>query len=250
MRWAEERGENLIAGAHARDQIHRIVIAATGEGRIVAIRDEVVVNLGAFNVLGLVVPYNTLSHLLGPYDVPNASISVKGVLTNTCFTTPYRGAGRPEAAFAMERIIDRLASRLKLDPFDVRMRNLVPASAMPYDTGLLYRDGHAQVYDSGNFPELLRRARSAIGLEHLRIRQRNPRREDGLIGVGVAMYVEGTGMGPFEGAVIRVMPSGRVQLQPGRQVRVRATGLPTRRSPPTRLASRLRVSRLSAATLR
>ena len=215
VRWTEERAENLTAGAHARDQIHRIVIAATEEGRIVAIRDNVIVNLGAFNVLGLVVPYNTLSHLLGPYDVPHASISVKGVLTNTCFTTPYRGAGRPEAAFAMERVIDRLANRLKLDPFDVRMRNLVPASAMPYDTGFLYRDGHAQVYDSGNFPELLGRARSGIDLAHLRTRQRGLTHEEGLIGVGVAMYVEGTGMGPFEGAVIRVMPSGHVQIATG-----------------------------------
>jgi aerobic carbon-monoxide dehydrogenase large subunit len=215
VRWTEERAENLTAGAHARDQIHRIVIAATEEGRIVAIRDDVIVNLGAFNVLGLVVPYNTLSHLLGPYDVPHASISVKGVLTNTCFTTPYRGAGRPEAAFAMERVIDRVANRLKLDPFDVRMRNLVPASAMPYDTGLLYRDGHAQVYDSGDFPELLGRARRGIDLEHLRTRQRDPTHEEGLTGVGVAMYVEGTGMGPFEGAAIRVMPSGRVQIATG-----------------------------------
>jgi len=111
VRWTEKRAENLTAGAHARDQIHRIVIVATEEGRIVAIRDDVIVNLGAFNVLGLVVPYNTLSHLLGPYDVPHASISVKGVLTNTCFTTPYRGAGRREAAVAMERVIRSQSAR-------------------------------------------------------------------------------------------------------------------------------------------
>jgi carbon-monoxide dehydrogenase large subunit len=215
VRWVEERGENLTAAAHARDQVHRIAIAAEEDGRIIAVRDDAIVNFGAFNVLGLVVPYNTLSHLLGPYDVPHASISVRGVLTNTCFTTPYRGAGRPEAVFAMERIIDRLARRLGVDPCDLRMRNLVPASAMPYDTGLLYRDGHPQVYDSGNFPELLRRARTTIDLDRLRTQQRRSMPDGRLLGVGFAMYVEGTGMGPFEGATVRVLPSGRVRVATG-----------------------------------
>jgi len=215
VRWIEERGENLIAASHARDQLHRIAVAATEEGRILAVRDDILVNLGAFNVLGLVVPYNTLSHLLGPYDVANAEIKVRGVLTNTCFTTPYRGAGRPEAVFAMERIIDRLALKLGLEPADVRARNLVPESAMPYDTGFLYRDGHAQVYDSGNFPELLRRARVRVGLEELRARQRSGAGDERLRGVGFAMYVEGTGMGPFEGATIRILSSGRVSVATG-----------------------------------
>src|SRR5215831_14752809 len=107
VRWVESRSENLSAAPHARDQIHRIALAATREGRLVALRDEAVMNCGAYNFLGMVVPYNSLSHLLGPYDVPNASILVKGVLTHTTFTTPYRGAGRPEAVFAMERIVER-----------------------------------------------------------------------------------------------------------------------------------------------
>lgn len=216
VRWVEERGENLTAAAHARDQIHRIAIAATQDGRILGVRDEAIVNFGAFNVIGLVVPYNTLSHLLGPYHVPHAHISVKGVVTNTCFTTPYRGAGRPEAVFAMERIIDRLATRLNMEPADVRARNLVPASAMPYDTGLLYRDGNPQVYDSGNFPELLRRARAIVDLDRFRAEQKNALAAGGpLRGVGFALYVEGSGMGPFEGAVVRVLPSGRVQVATG-----------------------------------
>ncbi|MEO7402361.1 MAG: molybdopterin cofactor-binding domain-containing protein, partial [Burkholderiales bacterium] len=146
VRWVEERGENLVAAPHARDQIHRISAAATSDGRIIGLRNDVLVNFGAFNVIGLVVPYNTLSHLLGTYDVPNAHISVQGILTNTSPTTPYRGAGRPEAVFAMERIVDRVAAKLGLEPADVRARNLVDAKAMPYDTGLLYRDGHPQVY--------------------------------------------------------------------------------------------------------
>jgi carbon-monoxide dehydrogenase large subunit len=216
VKWVEERGENLTAAAHSRDQVHRIAMAATRDGKILAVRDDVVVNFGAFNVIGLVVPYNTLSHLLGAYHVPSAWISVKGVLTNTCFTTPYRGAGRPEAVFAMERIIDRLAAKLDMEPAEVRARNLVTAEAMPYDTGLLYRDGNPQVYDSGNFPELLRRARAIVDLEAFRRQQKREREADGrLLGIGFALYVEGSGMGPFEGAVVRVLPSGRVQVATG-----------------------------------
>jgi aerobic carbon-monoxide dehydrogenase large subunit len=214
VRWVEERGENLVAAAHARDQVHRISIAADREGRIIGLKDNVLVNFGAYNVIGLVVPYNTLSHLLGPYDVPNAAISVKGVLTHTCFTTPYRGAGRPEAVFAMERIIDRVAAKLGMEPADVRAKNVVAAEQMPYDTGLLYRDGNPQVYDSGDFPELLRRARKLIGLDAVRARQKAG--GDGrLWGVGFSLYVEGSGMGPFEGAVMRVLPSGRVSVATG-----------------------------------
>ena len=216
VRWIEERGENLVAAAHARDQIHRIAMAATADGRIVAVRDDVLVNFGAYNIIGLVVPYNTLSHLLGVYDIPNARIRVRGILTNTCFTTPYRGAGRPEAVFAMERIIDRLARKLGMDPADVRAKNIVPAAAMPYDTGLLYRDGNPQVYDSGNFPELFKRARAIVDLDGIRAKQRAGLQPDGTyIGVGFALYVEGSGMGPFEGATVRVLPSGRVEVATG-----------------------------------
>ena len=215
VRWVESRSENLSAAPHARDQIHRIALAATREGRLVALRDEAVMNCGAYNFLGMVVPYNSLSHLLGPYDVPNASILMKGVLTHTTFTTPYRGAGRPEAVFAMERIIDRLAAKLGLEPAEVRARNVVPKEAMPYDTGLLYRDGFPQVYDSGDFPELLRRARQLIGLEEFRSRQVAAAREGRYLGVGFAMYVEGTGMGPFEGATLTLLPSGRVHIATG-----------------------------------
>lgn len=215
VRWIEQRGENLAAAPHAREQVHRISVAADAEGRITGLQDEIVMNCGAYNFLGLVVPYNSLSHLLGPYDIPNASILVKGVLTNTTCTTPYRGAGRPEAVFAIERIIDRLAAKLGLEAADVRARNLVPAEAMPYDTGLLYRDGFPQVYDSGDFPELFRRARKHIELDDFRARNGAGSADGKLRGIGFSMYVEGTGMGPFEGASASVLGSGRVQIASG-----------------------------------
>ena len=215
VRWIEQRSENLVAAPHAREQIHRISVAATEEGRILGLRDEIVMNCGAYNFLGLVVPYNSLSHLLGPYDVPNASIEAKGVLTNTTCTTPYRGAGRPEAAFAMERIVDRLAAHLGLEPADVRERNLIAAKAMPYDTGLLYRDGFPQVYDSGDYPELLRQARELIGLDEFRANHGREPDDGKLRGIGFSMYVEGTGMGPFEGARVRVLGSGQIHVATG-----------------------------------
>ncbi len=215
VRWVETRTENLTAAPHARDQIHRIAVAADEKGRLIAVRDEVMMNCGAYNFIGMVVPYNSLSHLLGPYQVPNAFIEVKGVLTHTCYTTPYRGAGRPEAVFAMERIMERLAAKLGLEPAEVREKNLVPREAMPYDTGLLYRDGFPQVYDSGDFPELLRRARKLVALDEFRARQKEMRARGLYTGVGFALYVEGTGMGPFEGATVTLLPTGRVLVSTG-----------------------------------
>ncbi|HYX66804.1 MAG TPA: xanthine dehydrogenase family protein molybdopterin-binding subunit [Burkholderiales bacterium] len=215
VRWVETRGENLTAAPHARDQVHRIALAATKDGRFVALRDDAIMNCGAYNFIGMVVPYNSVSHLLGPYDVPDVSIAVKGVLTHTNFTTPYRGAGRPEAVFAMERIVDRLAAKLGMEPSELRARNLVPKEAMPYDTGLLYRDGFPQVYDSGDFPELMRRAHTLARLEEFRRRQAEAAKHGRYLGIGFAMYVEGTGMGPFEGAHVTILPSGRVRIATG-----------------------------------
>jgi carbon-monoxide dehydrogenase large subunit len=215
VRWVETRSENLTAAPHARDQVHRIALAATKDGKFVGLRDDAMMNCGAYNFIGMVVPYNSVSHLLGPYDVPNASIAVKGILTHTNFTTPYRGAGRPEAVFAMERIVDRLAAKLGMEPSTLRAKNLVAKEAMPYDTGILYRDGFPQVYDSGDFPELMKRAHKLAGLDEFRKRQAEAAKQGRYLGVGFAMYVEGTGMGPFEGATIRILPSGRVRIATG-----------------------------------
>lgn len=156
--WREDRNENLTASSHAREQIHRIELAADSDGLIIAVRDRITVNFGAYNMTGLVVPYNSLCHLLGPYRIPHVDIDVVGVLTNTTFATPYRGAGRPETVFAMERAMDRLAAELGIEPEELRARNLVGPDAMPYATGLVDRSGRPQTYDSGDYPELLRRA--------------------------------------------------------------------------------------------
>lgn len=207
--WREDRSENLTAASHAREQIHRIELAADADGTLLAVRDRITVNFGAYNMTGLVVPYNSLCHLLGPYRIPHVDIDVVGVLTNTAFATPYRGAGRPETVFAMERAMDRLAAQLGLEPAELRARNLIGPDDMPYATGLVDRSGNPQSYDSGDFPELLRRARARVDVP-----QTTPR-PGKHVGVGYAMYIEATGLGPFETARIDIAPSGRVKLAIG-----------------------------------
>lgn len=213
--WREDRNENLTASSHAREQIHDIELAADADGRIVGVRDRITVNFGAYNMTGLVVPYNSLCHLLGPYRVPHVAIEVTGVLTNTTFATPYRGAGRPETVFAMERAMDRLAAALGLAPEELRARNLVGPDEMPYATGLVDRSGSPQSYDSGDFPELLRRAVAKADVEGVRARQREGGRNGKHLGIGFAMYIEATGLGPFETARIDIAASGRVRLAIG-----------------------------------
>jgi carbon-monoxide dehydrogenase large subunit len=212
VRWIEDRSENLAAATHGREQLHRIELAADADGRILAVRDRIVHNAGAFTTLGLIVPYNSLTHLLGPYDIESADISMRAVLTNTGVTAPYRGAGRPETVFAMERAIDRLARELGTDPADLRERNMVRPEQMPYSTGLIYRDGTDQVYDSGDYPGLLRKARELVDADELRAAHATNGRR---VGVGYAAYTEGTGVGPFETAKVSVEPSGRVLVHYG-----------------------------------
>ncbi|MGY1438905.1 xanthine dehydrogenase family protein molybdopterin-binding subunit [Streptomyces reniochalinae] len=214
--WREDRNENLTAASHAREQTHRIALAADAEGRLLGLRDRILVNFGASTMTGLVVPYNSVIHLLGPYRVPHVDIAVRAALTHTTFTSPYRGAGRPEAVFAMERALDRLARRLGLEPSELRRRNLITPEEMPYRTGLLDRSGEKQEYDSGDFPELLRRAVDHIDLRGVRKRQSEAARSgDQRTGVGFAVYLEATGLGPFESARLTVRPNGQLRLAIG-----------------------------------
>ncbi|MBM9464514.1 xanthine dehydrogenase family protein molybdopterin-binding subunit [Aeromicrobium sp. YIM 150415] len=211
VKWIEDRSEHLAATTHGREQVHHIQLAADADGRLLGVRDRIVHNCGAFHTLGLVVPYNSIAHLLGPYVVPNAEISLRAVVTNTGVVAPYRGAGRPEAVFAMERAMDRLARGLDLDPAELRRRNLIGPEQMPYTTGLIYRDGHPQVYDSGDYPELLAQARALVDEDEARSRQTDRRR----VGIGYAAYIEGTGVGPFEAAAVSAGPDGVIRVATG-----------------------------------
>jgi carbon-monoxide dehydrogenase large subunit len=215
VRWIEDRGEHFLATWHSRDQLHDVEMGLTSDGRIVGLRDRFLQDSGAFNYWGFVVPYNTAGHLLGPYRVPHYACEARSVFTHKVPNAPYRGAGRPDAVLAMERTLDAAARRLGIDPLELRRRNLVQASEMPYDTGLLYRDGAPLVYDSGDFPAALEAAAEAVDYEGFRRRQASLRQRGVHRGIGFAAYVEGTGIGPYEGAVVRLDAGGRALVCTG-----------------------------------
>jgi aerobic carbon-monoxide dehydrogenase large subunit len=216
VRWLEDRHEHLLCSAHSRDQLHEVEVGFDNQGRILALRDDFIVDCGAWNPIGGGVPYNTAAHLTGPYKIDHLAVSARTAATNKVPNTAYRGAGRPEAVFAMERIIDILAGSLNLEPAEVRRRNMIGVEEMPYRAGILYRDGEPIVYDSGDYRGGLQKALDAIGgVGAFRQRQSEARRRGRYLGLGIGCYVEGTGVGPFEGATVRIDPSGKICVSSG-----------------------------------
>jgi carbon-monoxide dehydrogenase large subunit len=215
VKWIETRREHLQAAAHSREQLHEAEIGATRDGEIVAFRDRFLLDQGAYNPWGIVQPYNTVGHMLGPYRIRHAAFEARSVVTNKTPHAPYRGAGRPEAVFVMDRMLDLLARAVGQDPADVRRRNLVRPEEMPYDVGLVYRDGNPLVYDNGDFPAALEGALEAIGYAGLRAEQAALRARGVYRGLGISSYVAGTGIGPYEGAVVRLDASGKVVVATG-----------------------------------
>lgn len=215
VKWTEDRLEHMSGSLHSRDQEHEIEVCADADGRLLAVRDRFVVDTGAYNPLSLTTPVNTIAHLIGPYRVPHLAVEARVVVTNKTTNAPYRGAGRPEAVFAMERGLDRLARAAGLDPVELRLRNSITAEEMPWDTRIFYRDGQPLVYDSGDYRLCLERALESIDYPAFRAEQVEARAQQRYIGLGVAAYVEGTGVGPFEGAVVRVDSSGKVVVFTG-----------------------------------
>ncbi len=216
VKWVEERREHLACSTHSRDQHHDAEIAFDREGRILGLRDRFVVDCGAWNPLGVGVVYNTAAHLPGPYKVPALEIEARVASTNKVPNAPYRGAGRPEAVQVMERLMDLVAAELGLEPAEVRRRNMVRADEMPYSPGFPYRDGEPVVYDSGDYPGALAKALDALGgVEAFRKRQKQARAQGRYLGLGLGCYTEGTGIGPFEGATVRIDPSGKIYVSSG-----------------------------------
>jgi carbon-monoxide dehydrogenase large subunit len=216
VRWIEERAEHFICSTHARDQLHEVEIGFDNEGRILALHDDFLVDAGAWNPIGAGIAYNTAVHLLGPYKIENFAASARVVASNKVPNAPYRGAGRPEAAFAMERAIDLIAATLGLEAADVRKRNMIRPDEMPCPMGLPYRDGEPIVYDGGDFPSAVEKVLAAVGgLAAFRARQKEARSRGRYLGLGLATYVEGTGVGPFESALLRIEPTGAVFVTSG-----------------------------------
>jgi carbon-monoxide dehydrogenase large subunit len=216
VRWIEGRSEHLMSATHSRDQLHDLEVGFDDQGHILALRDDYIVDCGAWNPIGSGVAYNTAVHLTGPYRIENLAASGRIVVTNKVPNAPYRGAGRPEAAFAMERTIDLIARTLGLEPAEIRRRNMIRADEMPYRVGMPYRDGEPIVYDSGDYPGALDKALDAVGgIEKFRQRQSDARREGRFLGLGIGCYIEGTGVGPFESALVRIDPTGKIFISGG-----------------------------------
>ena len=215
VKWIESRREHMSGSAHARGQVHDIEIAATRDGTMLAVRDRIWVDLGAYNVWGIVLPYNTVAHLLGPHRIANFAVECRGVVTNRTPNAPYRGAGRPETVFAMDRIVDCLARELRMDPAELRRRNYIAASELPYELQIPYRDGNPLVYDSGDFKAALEAALTAVDYDGFRKEQAALRAQGIHRGLGISGYVEGTAIGPTEGATVKLDASGHAVVATG-----------------------------------
>jgi len=215
VKWIESRREHMSGAAHARHQVHAISLAAARDGAILGVRDRIWLDLGAYNVWGVVLPYNTVAHLIGPHRIKHMRVDVQAVVTNKTPNAPYRGAGRPETVFAMDRIVDCLARELRMDPAELRRRNYIRPDELPYDFGMPYRDGNPLVYDTGDFPEALEQALEAADYQKFRADQPRLRAQGIHRGIGISGYVEGTAIGPFEGATVKLDLAGRVLVATG-----------------------------------
>jgi aerobic carbon-monoxide dehydrogenase large subunit len=215
VKWIEDRIEHLQCTRHARDQYHDVKVAIMNDGTITAIQDRFVLDSGANNPQVLVNVYNTAVHMRGVFKIENFDVEAKCVLTNKTPNFAYRGAGRPEAVFVMDRILYHVSSHLGIDPVEVLKKNIIKAEDMPYDTGLYYRDGAKAVYDSGNYPEGLKKALDMLDYENFRNEQKLLRQKGRNIGIGISSYIEGTGIGPYEGALVRLDLTGHIMVNVG-----------------------------------
>jgi carbon-monoxide dehydrogenase large subunit len=225
VRWTEERTENAQATVQGRGQIQHIELAADADGKVTAVRVRLLADMGAY--LQLVTPGIPLLGAFlyhGVYDVPAYSFRCTSVFTTKTPTDAYRGAGRPEATYAIERAMDALAQELDVDPAEIRRRNFIAADRFPYSSA------PGLVFDSGNYERALDRALELVGYQELRAEQQR-RRQAGtgkLLGLGLSSYVEMCGLAPsrvlaslnysaggWEAATVRVLPTGKVEVVTG-----------------------------------
>jgi carbon-monoxide dehydrogenase large subunit len=224
IKWMEDRRENYVASNHGRNHVQYVEMAAKKDGTILGLRVKAYVNLGAWLcTLSPGVPTILFGLILsGTYKIPAIECEVIGVLTNTTAVDLYRGAGRPEAMFMTERMVDILANEIKMDPADVRQRNFIPKDAFPYTvpSGLQY--------DSGDYERALSKAMEIVSYHELRAEQARLRKEGRLLGIGLSTYVEicglapsrtaratGFGLGLWESATVRVHPTGKITVYTG-----------------------------------
>jgi carbon-monoxide dehydrogenase large subunit len=215
VKWVEDRREHFVACQHDREQIHHVEVAATREGCLLAVRDRFWIEAGAYALYGHLIAQHTVDHLIGPYRLPALDVHLESIYTHCVPTGAYRGAGRPQGAFVIERAIDHLARALDLDPVEIRRRNLIPAEALPYDTGLRHPGGAGVVYDSGDYPALLALAVDRFDYAGWRTEQQRRPAGGPRLGLGVALYVEETATHGHETITLRMDDQGHLELIAG-----------------------------------
>ena len=215
IKWIETRREHTLVACVERDQVHEVEIAATRDGRLLALRDDFLHEMGAYTISGLNLPQNAMIHSVGSYVIPSLDLRFRGVVTSTTPVGAYRGAGRPYGTGVIERTMDALARTLGMDPIELRRRNLIPADRHPYATGLTTAGRGPVEYDSGDYPRCMALALEALDHPAARREQARLRAQGRYLGIGVVNYVEATATVPNESAVVRVHADGAVTVVSG-----------------------------------
>ncbi|MBX3500458.1 MAG: xanthine dehydrogenase family protein [Alphaproteobacteria bacterium] len=215
VKWLEDKAEQLVGSSHSRQQEFDMELALDADARVLGLRYRARIDAGGYLTFPVVLSYLGMCHMLGPYRLPAFAAHVQSVLTNKTHSAPSRGAGRPEAAFALNRIMDRAAQQIGIDPIELRRRNFIQPADMPYSPGILYRDGNPLLFESGDYPGALERALQAIDRDSFRREQAAARAEGRHLGLGIECNIEAGGLGPYEYARVRVDPSGKLVVHTG-----------------------------------
>ena len=215
VKFTEDRREHFISSAHERGQVHHVEVGFDDDGRVLGLDVMFWHDHGAYSPYGLIVPIITATQLLGPYKPGAYRVRFESLFTNTVMVTPYRGAGRPQGCFVMERTMDAIAAELGLDRAEVRAANFIQPDEFPFDHGLVFQDGRELEYDSGDYPASLHKIKELIGWDGFPALKAEAAAEGRRLGIGLACYVEGTGVGPYEGAHVHVETSGKVKVAIG-----------------------------------
>ena len=215
VKWTEDRREHFVSAAHERGQQQHVEVGFDDSGRILALDVSFWHDNGAYTPYGIICPIVTSTQLLGPYKPGAYRVEFRSMYTTTVIVTPYRGAGRPQGAFAMERTLDRIAQTLGLDRTAVRAANFIQPDEFPFDQGLIFQDGRPLIYDSGDYPAQLAMIKDLVGWADFPARQAAAAAQGRLLGIGIGCYVEGTGPGPYEGAHVQVLTDGSIEVAIG-----------------------------------
>jgi aerobic carbon-monoxide dehydrogenase large subunit len=215
IKFTEDRREHFVSSAHERQQLHHVRVGFDDEGHLLGLDVRFWHDHGAYIPYGLIVPIITSTQLLGPYKPRAYRVEFDSLYTNTVIVTPYRGAGRPQGCFVMERVMDAIARELGIDRAEVRARNFIQPDEFPYDHGLIFQDGRPLIYDSGDYPASLQKLKELVGWDEFQAVRDAARDEGRRVGIGLACYVEGTGVGPYEGGHVIVETSGKVKVATG-----------------------------------